>query len=683
MESLKTTDNSPLFIDTTAGDGNVTGPIKNATVREKKNSDGLGILEVGASSVGGTTTKGMDLNTKAGDRITLEFTVSDESISLVDGVQRGIVQVIYNGVPYNAVYVGTGAGLNETKWKIENLPYSQNNTTIRFNITDGTSLQNQSLLNKANEVSDTNKYLKVFTEPALLDNTEFRPNLNPNADSSGKYFNSALTTVMTKTDDILAYLAVFDYDMTKVDSGAPVSNYATQDTLNWVSSLNGEFNLGDGAYKYNNNGVIYVMNKAGAIKTITTSSVNTIPAIVTTIGTGTKEFYVDTVVPVVVSPSFEKIRDANHDEFLGNTLSLGILEGLNKPYKVGDTIRLGQRVTDVNYSRVVIPPGLANGSVIDTVNGASVPNPTIGVSNALISQQMIAADLTSGEGKNDDPILLEIYDKAGNLTSTSLGKIYDDRVPKAIESISKINTSQSGNIKFTNDLTIPLTEGSIPLSVGRLVSGTNTYFGYLPKYTGYTGTETNSLSNFTGFNPIENIQNRFDIVTYSQSGVRSNVVNDAIVLDSEINYSGTIYEVNSTYTNYKYQVDLNTALSKVTELVGLSEFTITSSDATNLTTTLVKSSSGRYPLTGAPYSVSKVAHGFTVNNKLQFSTSSKGNVDFVITVYDRLGNSRSFNYIVQIPNDITIIGKTSSSVKEVKSRVGVMDKVKISSRIEK
>jgi len=165
--------------------------------------------------------------------------------------------------------------------------------------------------------------------------------------------------------------------------------------------------------------------------------------------------------------------------------------------------------------------------------------------------------------------------------------------------------------------------------------------------------------------------------------MKGSTVEDKIVLDNSINYDGDIYETNAIKTNKMYQVDLNTALSKITELVGLSEFSVSSSDACSLSVSLTKKANDRYTLAGAPYSITKVAHSFSANNKLQFSTTKKGNVSFTLTAYDRLGNVGVYNYIVQIPNDITIIGKTNSSGKEIKTRIGVMDKVKISSRTEK
>ncbi len=68
---------------------------------------------------------------------------------------------------------------------------------------------------------------------------------------------------------------------------------------------------------------------------------------------------------------------------------------------------------------------------------------------------------------------------------------------------------------------------------------------------------------------------------------------------------------------------------------------------------------------------------------MQFKSSTKGVIPFKITIYDRLNNKiENFNYEVHIPNDITIIGETVKSNKRVETKIGVTDKVKISSRKE-
>lgn len=607
------------------------------------------------------------LNAKDGDVISLEFEIDDESITK-DSKE---VKANYNSGDIVATFVSRigDEGSTKTKWKAE-IIYKAENPDVTFNITDDSLLKN-----------NLNLTGKAFNEPALLENTSFKPNLKANAES--KYFSSALTTEMAKTDEILAYLVVFNYDKTIVDAGAPTSAYSKVGTLEWASSLNGEFKLGDGSYNYNNAGIVYVMNKAGAIKTITSSTVNMIENIIPKIGTGTKDFYVDTIAPVVTSPTFSKTKEFNEADFAGDTEILKTLLGTNKTFKVGDTISLGATVSDVNYFKSIVPNNIYTGTITYKKNGVKITTEDGNYSDVVLTQDMVAADLTNDENIDTTVISLAFYDKAGNETVVNIGKTYDDRVPKGIEAISKIKLSDSGNIKYTNDESIPLTSGDIPLSVGVLTSGNKNYFGALPAYKDYTGTDKNSLSNFTEYKPVKNIQNRFSLTVYSRSGMKGSIVEDEIVLDNSINYDGDIYETNAVKTNKLYQVDLNTALGKITELVGLNEFTISSSDAKDLSISLIKGQNGRYMLEGAPYSITKVAHNFAKSNKLQFSTTKKGNVSFALTVYDRLGNVGVYNYIVQIPNDITIIGKTNSSGKEIKTRIGVMDKVKISSRTEK
>ena len=675
MAGLKTADNGALFTDTTDSDGNVTGPISSATIREKKNPDGLGILEVGSSLSGGVTTEGMGLNVKDGDKVTLEFTIDDESISSTNGVTKGIVQIIYNGVTYNASYVsGTGS---ISKWKVENIPFSQNYTGIRFNIIDDSPLKNQSILNKA---SESFKELIVYNIPPLLDNTSFKKNTDPNADPSGDYYKDPLEATKDKTEEILAYLFAFDYDKSKVDKkldGTDNSKtYASSGSVKWASSLDGKFSLGDGIYKYN--GTVYIMNKAGAIKEITTTDINTLDTIIPKIGTGTRQFYVDTIAPRAEDFSYNKIKDKNfagttHKDIEANKVFLGI----NKPFKAGDTIRFTGNVEESNLMKVELKH---SGTSYDIFVNTTLGSISSGVYLKEGEVRDINGESVFAEFINN--LNIEIYDKAGNKTTEGkngetlvIPIHYDDRKPDKVATIADYI---GDGIKYAGaankDLAIT-SDGLVPVV-------------FVETANGYVGPSSNirALTNGTSNYPVqENANNIFRLKSYSHSGMAGDsFVDDSIVLDTEINSSSSYYkEISVATVSGKYQVELNKLFSTIGELVGLSEFKVSSAQATEiLISATTGGANGGYKLIGSPYSKLISSYSYTNDNKMQFKVVNKGEIRFTVTVYDRLNNFKDYDYRVQIPNNINIIGATSNSNKKVESKIGVTDRVKISSRKE-
>lgn len=637
----------------------------------------------------------------------MEFTIDDESIT---ATSTG-VKVIYNNNidnPYVATYVGVVAGTTKTNWKVEldSFVYKNGIDSISFDITDDSVSPNTTAITAY-----------VFNQPEILDNTVLEASLNINKYSDEYYDDGSIrvTKVTNETDEksgkiALAYLVVFDYDSTIVDDNATTGTYPISGGKKWISYSSNEFNFFEGKYTYNK--TVYVMNSAGAIKSITHNSdkdaliINSgsIGNIITRINTNGSNFYVDKQAPSVTDFNFKKDSDPNlSDSSLlnNNSVASGILLGTisnKRLYKEGDGVSVNFNLKEVNFFKTVLsqvsgvdivsnPIAVTIGGTTATVDATGLEGTTAVIDNKAYKKSGIAVDLTSGDSAKNSNMSLTVYDRAGNGTIKTFISYYDDTVPNQISVVSqKTGTNGSNTYKYTKDVSIPLTKTGDNYSVGLMSTG-GRYVGDL------TTTAAINLVSFktndnVAYSAVVNNNNLLDLTSFSKSGKKGVLNSDAIVLDTEINDArSSITQTVYTYNSGSYVVDLTNTLKTIGELVGLKSYSISSSSsgarlqhgsttnnisAVNISVDLDTQSLYRGTIGTTPYT--------SINNII---LASPGNTKFKLILTDRLDNTKEIEYIVQIPNNVNIIGKKANSNKIINTKIDNSTKViKIKSRTE-
>jgi len=586
MGELKKADGTSTFSAST---------ITSATVKTKENTEGLTADDLNVT----TTSSGMELNVKDGDKVKLEFTIDDESIT---STSTG-VKVIYNNSsnPYVATYVGAVANTTKTNWKVEldSFVYKNGIDSISFDITDDSVSPNTTAITA-----------DVFNQPEILDNTVLEASLNINKYSDEYYDDGSIrvTKVTNETDEksgkiALAYLVVFDYDSTIVDDNATTGTYPISGGKKWISYSSNEFNFFEGKYTYNK--TVYVMNSAGAIKSITHNSdkdaliINSgsIGNIITRINTNGSNFYVDKQAPSVTDFNFKKDSDPNlSDSSLlnNNSVASGILLGTisnKRLYKEGDGVSVNFNLKEVNFFKTVLSQvssvNIINNPVVAIAGNSVAVNTTTGlegtiaaIDNKAYKKSGIAVDLTSGDSAINSNMSLTVYDRAGNKATPTFDSYYDDRIPNGISIASQVTDPDDNTIKFTNNVNFPLNSRS----------GTNYSVGLLSNLTGslkHVGDITTSgainLTSFetnsgVSYNPVLNAVNYPVLRSFSKSGKSGSVVKETVVLDTKINDArSSITETVYTYNSGSYVIDLTNTLKTIGELVGLKSYSISSS----------------------------------------------------------------------------------------------------------
>lgn len=627
-----------------------------------------------STSGSGITAITKQLNVKDGDNIKYEFEIDDESIysETVGNVTTnyGTVKVTYNGLPYPATYVEKigGTDSTKTKWQVT-VPYVSGVNNIRVDVTDGSLLANN------RQITGTS-----YVEPQLIANTTFEENLNAATNSyiEENYYNDNLNAAVKNTN-ALGYLTVFDWDKNYSDNVSN-KNYTETNSKKWSSDIDGIYPFEEGKYTYN--GTVYVMNKAGAISGITSSTVNTLSSIINRINIGSTLFYVDKTNPVINNKELTKISDLNTELNSGDANSIinGLIgevsTGGERAYKGGDKIKISGGVSDYNFSDIAVkygPFGIFTGAI--TTTNALAAN-----ANNIYSFSKLgtAYDLTYGTGKINSGAILAVYDKAGNKTTTAMPILYDDNIPTTLSTLSGHTTEWS--VKYTNNSNLPLISfGSTPISVATFGSG------YIANFTGKTsGNMTDFKNGGTTYSAGADGEKIFSSLTnYSYSGVKVGGADDSIVLDTKINDDDVIIDTAFTALSTGYSVNLASKLASVKEIVGLEKFKLsTTHSGVKLNNSYTFAST--YSILGALYYKFPTASaGIISSNIYSLYIPAKGDTVFNLTLFDRLGNEKLITYIVRIPNNVSVIGKKTGSGLEIKTQINANGKMKIDSRTER
>lgn len=631
-----------------------------------ENTNGTGITALSTSSA---------INAKAGDSIEIGLVIDDENVKS----SSGNVLIGYNNSFTTASCINSNITSTSaiTSWKAT-IPIVDSATTsdivknITYKVVDGSSSPNTRIVSG-----------NAFNSPSLISSTNIRPRsttaggIDYNPAGYSNYYSSTSLTTSDKNTDALAYIVVFNYDKTASDEPAsythtyPIST--SNSAIKYVSSLDGNFTFGEGKHDYEK---VYVINKAGAIGKLgsggTISKVSydgTLSNALSVLNGYTKSntFYIDTIAPSVTGLLLDKTGDPSlvsplnnnstaHDLLIGNISS-------SRPYKAGDTISLNGNIKEYNFMKTELSQTIVSGIAVTASGISIVPNngeetmtPTTGAFSYM--KGGTATDLTDGTDSSISPtITFTIWDKAGHSVNATVTANYDDRIPA---SISVHGIENSGDVKFTNDISLPLNDRSgTNYSVGLITGGS--YVGDITTSgaINLTSFKTNSDSSYSS---IKNSYSLIGLISFSKSGKQGVTATSKVVLDTAINDSrSSITETTYVHSGNSYEVDLTSTLSTIKELVGLSKYKIsTTSNSARLlhgtVTENIGSTGIEVPLV-SNYNTTATATIYSTVNKLLLASS--GVTKFKLTLTDRLGNPKEIDYIVEIPNNITIIGKKS------------------------
>ena len=257
-----------------------------------------------------------------------------------------------------------------------------------------------------------------------------------------------------------------------------------------------------------------------------------------------------------------------------------------------------------------------------------------------------------------------IYDLANNITSTSTRGIYNSKLPKQLRFVELILADM---IKFTNDKDLILDE---------IGTGENIYYVEVTlgiKKGALVNTIPMRLNEFS-MSAVENLYNIGTIATYSESGQAGTPLDDAIVVDTDINDNTlpSIVARKSSGNTYVATITFDT----IKELVGLNGFKVLSSDGDIINGSL--DGSGFYPLSNAGYFIVPTVSNITTEYTIQLPSSTIPSIDIMLK--DRLDNTKVFNQEIHYIDVYTIIGKSKNSPKIIKTKIETGEKFDILSR---
>ena len=634
LESLKNTESQNTFI---------SSEIEELT--SIKITDSNGLSKVALDTIFSDISK--RLNIKLNDTISYRITVFDESILKLNDSKVYMSGDLATIGKVDNVYTG-------------NVIITNPNLTMRIDIYDDYG-NFSSLMN-----SKVSSIITPFNIPSIITNTQFADDATPL--ESGNYYsslntgsssaNKALLVPNSTDSNAIAYLIGFNYDENQSDYGLYSSDGLVLSSITypiiatpiyWAASKNGQFSLLDGKYDSTK---VYILNKSGAIDGIASNNIDNIKTELATILTGSvdKSFFVDTVSPRIVDKYVFKISDLN-----------GIpLTGKDLPFKLGDTISYRYEIEDFNYSNIILNP-------LDYIFRLSYNNETSSMDLTgkihIINKNFNVIHNLVGVTENID-LSSTIYDLANNITSTSTRGIYNSKLPKQLRFVELILADM---IKFTNDKDLILDE---------IGTGENIYYVEVTlgiKKGALVNTIPMRLNEFS-MSAVENLYNIGTIATYSESGQAGTPLDDAIVVDTDINDNTlpSIVARKSSGNTYVATITFDT----IKELVGLNGFKVLSSDGDIINGSL--DGSGFYPLSNAGYFIVPTVSNITTEYTIQLPSSTIPSIDIMLK--DRLDNTKVFNQEIHYIDVYTIIGKSKNSPKIIKTKIETGEKFDILSR---
>lgn len=597
-----------------------------------KNNSGISLSEIQAHFA----TEANRLPVKTGDTISYLVNVEDESIDNLNNSRVVIGNTVAGINLIGSTYSGT-AVLGGT------------NTFINITIED--DYGNISLFSDA---SGNAIDIPVLVYPDLI---------NPIAFEDGEYFsavgtgstdtNRAIINTNPEITNALAYIVVFEYDITHSDGyeyegvSLPVNTSSFLDnSIYWAASKDKAFSLVDGKYSYKE---VLVVGRSGQVYSGEVTLADVLGVAYTELYNLEDEnkevFYVDTVAPRVTATRYTKVEDANG-------VAIG---GDNVEIKTGDELEFVFTLEEKNPDVGTLTSGGTNISYVSSTFDDVVSE----------LKERYSVTYTAIDSETSLSFDFEIADKAGNVTESTIALTYNSYAPREL----RIQGDLIGDgIKFTSDSEFYMD------SINNLAYNSISYADVNGRFMAI-----NSLPvsiNYFGLVGIPNANNELDITSYSESGVASTTYRDQIVIDNAIN-GGSLGEVKATTVNGSdYSVAIG--FGGIYELVGLDGFKVDTSGV-EVESGFVDGE-GYYPLTGASYSTSLTTSTYSENYVLNFERNIPGDYLIDITLRDRLGNTGTMTLRIKISNVLKLRGKKEGSNIESESSVEIYEGIDIKER---
>jgi hypothetical protein len=627
----------------------------NQTARELLeglNNIGLGMsleaLEENTSSYIGDfsdSSKIKKLNVKEKDKILVELKIEEESFKnwykTNDDINKNNVFTI-NGVDVTNLEIGEKVnGIVTIKGEM-NLKYITKKD-IKIQLTDD-------LGNKMPSSLDFD--VLEFSEE--IDKIKLKANENPVSTDYKNYYKHkngeenqdvTLSVDIPEKDkeEILAYIAVFNFDKEKSDKKIDASYPSLDDNVKYLLSLDGDFDFKDGEHQY----LIYPINKAGAIKdTKKTESIKVIKELHSKVIEGVDKFYIDTVKPEL-SGEIIGTKDRNWGELPQCVIDIvkNRDEFKNETYKSGDTLAVKVTLTEFNPYKVEV---------------FKKDNENVLVASETEKFDEIELEIGKGH-KEDDKYIVRATDKAGNIKEIELGLKYNNDVPKSVEVgiIEDLTAEKDGKTyKFINK------------EKGKLTSkGTGQEPVYIVAKRGifsWRGGNLGKLEKIGDDDGLVSEEGKQTLTFYSFASNGKFVTStEKVVVDNSINDSKLVKKYTAEEEKY---IDLG----EIGEFVGLADFKILNSSIVD-------------KIDGVAYEENKViscnnSENSSINlkrdwnlgkSRLKLVNDVPGRHTLKLMVRDKLGNENEVEYIVNVISNIELIGKKEGASKKITTHIEI------------
>lgn len=564
-------------------------------------------ITIEATSDGSIDMTGIDkLNVKAKDKIGVSIVVVEES-----GIDTSGTAISLAGLNLENINV-EGTGPEKTITGTVTLVDSINDKNLEMDIVDTGGNKNDNPV-VANEVlvvpgTQAGTWFKLRTGEGVT------PENNMYYTGADDRATLTVENDYTRETDgsFLLYLFVFNHNRDESDrtDSTTYSPIPLGGSERLIPSVDTSFVLMDGKYTYP---AVYVMNKAGAIREIgeyETLADLSGKAIIAK--KSKKDFWVDTVAPVVDSANIIKTREGNAGTITAlDNAGLGTIIDENY-FKDRDTVKYSAVVDEFNLfaGSIVEVRGTGETTVESTVTsgGISYVKKIANPSELKVNGVELAVEDSDPNKRMNFIKGDESVDKNPISNETVLGIVKERYVARG--DLSNLNNYQNSGTTFSSSLV--------------------------------DGKTTITFASFTSAGSIK-------------------TSSEEVVVDRNINDTNDKFYYETSYSNSgSYEVEID--FGKIKELSGLEKFEIFDSTVTVVPNKTLAIANDKSKTTVGTFI-------YSPNPKFKFNHNTMANKEIGAKVTDKLGNTKNIDIIIRINPNTKVIGKSRSGTKQESSVV--------------
>jgi len=594
------------------------------------------------------------LNVKGNDKILVELEIEEENfedwLKTNNGDNKNNVLTI-NGVDVKNLKIGekiNGVITITGEMIISNILSDISNKNMKIQLTDD-------LGNKMSNSLD----IEVLEFPKVIDTIKLKANENPVSTDYKNYYkhingeeNQAVTLSVDileeKKEDILAYIAVFNFDKEKSDKKLDVNYPSLEDKedIKYLFSLDGNFNFKDGEHHY----LIYPINKAGEIKdTKETENIKIIEELHDKIKENKDKFYIDTVAPEL-SGEVIGTKNRNWADLPSDVIKIVKErdEFKNETYKNGDTLAVKVTLTEFNPYKVEVFKKQGQENIMIKSETGDFNEIELEIGNSH---------------EESDKYIVRAIDKAGNITEIELELKYNNDVPKGVE----VKTLKHGTDNLFADgyKFINKEKGRIQ-GTGQ---GVDSVYILAKSSEGSKAWHSGNLGKLIDINAnlvSGDGKRTFTFYSFAPNGNFVETIEN-VVVDNSINYSSASIRPRSSVVSFKTSGNYTTKLNfdDVTEYVGLASYVITNATLEKVTGNISDD------LTTKNQPSLNPVGGVTGEPTISFTHNVPQDKILKIKFVDKLGNEKVIDYHIVIKSQLEIIGTKAGENQEIRSTIDI------------